>query len=244
MTPLKPPSSSADLARLVGVDFQRLELLEQAFVHKSYLNENPEHTGGCNERLEFLGDAFLGFVVANQLYHSHPEASEGDLTKRRAALVQRDTLAGVVRDRGWGAALVMGQGEEERGGRERSSTLANLYEAIVGAILLDQGEAMARAFVLATLSDAQRDLDAGTLAVDYKSLLQEFCQARRWDSPRYVTTAEAGPPHARRYSVTVAVQGEALGAGEGSSKRRAEKAAANVAFERLQAGYIPAAAVS
>jgi len=239
----KPSGAAADLSGLVGVPFQRPEVLEQAFVHKSYLNENPEYAGGCNERLEFLGDAFLGFVVASEFYRSYPEASEGDLTKRRAALVQRDTLADVVRERGWGAALVMGQGEEERGGRQRSSTLANLYEAVVGAILLDQGEAGARAFVLATLSSAQRDLEAGTLAVDYKSLLQEFCQARRWESPSYITTAESGPAHARHYTVQVTVLGQPLGIGEGSSKRRAEKAAASIAFGRLQSGYAPEPAV-
>ena len=207
-----------DLSALVGVPFRNQELLDQAFVHKSYLNENPEYAGGCNERMEFLGDAFLGFVVANELFTALPEATEGDLTKRRSALVQRDTLAAIVRERGWGTALVMGQGEEERGGRERLSTLANLYEAIVGAVLLDQGETATRAFVLMTLEEVQRDLEAGTLAVDYKSLLQEYCQAKRWDSPQYVTISESGPPHARRYEAEALVLGQSLGAGEGSSK--------------------------
>lgn len=227
--------SAAELQQLVGVAFRNPDLLRQAFVHKSYLNENPDAPIGCNERLEFLGDAFLGYVVGAHLYTTEPDASEGDLTKRRAALVQRDTLAAAAKRLDWGVALLMGAGEEERGGRARTSTLGNLFEAVVGAVLLDQGEDVARRFVLGHLQDGLRELEAGLLAVDYKSRLQELCQARRWDNPSYRVLAEMGPAHARRYRVEVLVRGDRLGEGEGSSRQRAEKEAARGALERLEA---------
>lgn len=231
-------TSVSSLQRLVGCTFSQPDLLRQAFIHKSYLNENPGYELGSNERLEFLGDAFLGYVVAAELYRAEPTATEGELTKRRAALVQRDTLAEAVRSRGWGAALVMGQGEESKGGRSRTSILANLYEAILGAILLDQGEVTARAFVLDTLRNAVQDLEAGTLAVDYKSMLQEFCQSQRWDSPTYRVLAESGPAHAKQFEVEVLVQGAPAGHGAGSSRRRAEKDAARVAWDTFHAAPV------
>lgn len=217
----------------MGRKFRHPDLLHQAFVHKSFLNENPDTALGCNERLEFLGDAFIGYVVGAHLYNHEPEATEGDLTKQRAALVQRDTLAGVAQRLDWGRALVMGAGEEVKGGRGRTSTLANLYEAVVGAVLLDQGEDAAREFVLEHMTDLLLEVEAGTLAVDHKSLLQELCQAHRWDNPTYRVIAESGPAHARRFRVDVLVRGESLGEGEGSSRRRAEKEAARVALQHL-----------
>lgn len=236
------PQSRPDLEALVGVRFGDRALLQRAFVHRSFLNENPGYTGGCNERLEFLGDAFLGYAVAAELFRRWPDASEGDLTKGRAALVQRDTLAAIARERGWGAALVLGQGEEARGGRGRTSILANAYEAIVGAVLLDRGEDAARTFVLDTLAPALHRLEQGAPDTDAKSQLQELCQAHRWETPQYQVLAEEGPAHARRYRVRVLVQGRAVGEGEGTSKQRAEKAAALVALERLRAEALEAPA--
>jgi len=138
-----------------------------------------------------------------------------------------------VERRGWGSALMMGAGEEARGGRTRRSTLANLYEAVLGAVLLDQGETVARAFSLGTLRDAIAELDAGSLAVDHKSLLQERCQAQRWTNPTYRLVEDQGPPHARHYTVEVLVNSEAWGRGSGTSLRRAEKDAAREALEHF-----------
>ncbi len=221
------------LEQLVGVSFHDARLLRQAFIHRSVLNENPSAGLDSNERLEFLGDAFLGFVVASMLFDRDGNADEGTLTKQRAALVQRDTLAGVVERLGWGSALMMGAGEEARGGRVRRSTLANLYEAVLGAVLLDQGETVAHGFALETLHGAIAELDAGSLAVDHKSLLQERCQAQRWTNPTYRPLDEQGPPHARHYTVEVLVNSEVWGQGSGTSRRRAEKDAARDALERF-----------
>lgn len=202
-------------------------------MHSSYLHENPGAPLASNERLEFLGDAFLGYVVAAELYQRFPEEPEGTLTRLRAGAVQRDTLAAVARGLGLGHYLLLGKGEERTGGRDRASNLASLYEAVVGALLLDGGEAVAREFVLRTLRDVLQAVAEGTLGADYKSQLQEYCQARGWVSPDYRVVTEEGPPHARRYVVEALVQGEALGHGMGPNKQGAEKDAARSALATL-----------
>ena len=227
-------SDLAALQRQIGHSFVDERLLRQALVHRSYLHENLSFPMPSNERLEFLGDALLNYAVAAHLYRLFPEETEGTLTKLRAGVVQRDTLARVARGLDLGSHLLMGRGEEHTGGRERASNLAHLYEAVVGALLLDAGQQAAEAYVLVTLRDATRDVVAGTLGADYKSELQEFCQARKWDAPLYRITTEEGPPHARHFQVEVVVQGESLGRGAGPSRQRAEKEAARNALSALQ----------
>jgi len=222
------------LEQLFGHNFGDCDILRQAFVHSSYLHENPSFPLMSNERLEFLGDAFLNYVAAAYLYQRFPEEPEGTLTKLRAGAVQRDTLARVARSLDLGQYLLLGRGEERTGGRERASILANVYEAAVGALLVDGGEVTARAFVLRTLSDPLREVVAGTLGADFKSQLQEFCQARKWDAPVYQVVAEEGQPHAKRFQVQVLVHEEALGRGSGSNRQRAEKEAACQALTVLQ----------
>ena len=173
-------------------------------------------------------------MVAQELFQQFPEEPEGTLTKLRAGAVQGDTLARVARTLGLGHYLLLGRGEERTGGRERGSNLASLYEAIVGALLEDGGEAKARAFILSSLATTLQAVVAGTLGADYKSELQEFCQANGWQSPVYKVISEEGPPHAKRFQVEVFVQEQALGRGISSNKQRAEKEAARLALIALR----------
>lgn len=224
----------ASLEQILGHQFKDRSLLQQAFVHRSYLHEKPQYTLGSNERLEFLGDALLNYAIASELFQGFPEEPEGTLTKLRAGVVQGDTLARVAREMGLGQYLLLGRGEELSGGRERASNLACTYEAVVGAILMDAGEANAKEFTLRTLAGALKAVTQGALGADYKSQLQEYCQANLRKGPSYKVIAEEGPPHARRFKVEVRVDDEALGSGSGPSRQQAEKEAARIALTALQ----------
>ena len=232
-TLLMNPETLDGVQALLGHTFADPVLLQQALLHRSFLHENADYALLSNERLEFLGDAFLGYMVATELYRLYPDEPEGVLTKLRAGVVQGDTLAAAARALGLGGYLVMGRGEERTGGRNRTSNLAHVYEAIVGALLLDSGEIAAQTFVAKTLGNAIRDVSAGVLGADYKSALQELCQAQKWLPPVYQTIAEEGPAHAKRFEVAVVVNDKPQGHGEGSSRQRAEKAAAKVALAAL-----------
>jgi len=224
----------ASLQETLGVCFKDIALLQEALVHRSYLNESPGFSGPSNERLEFLGDAFLGFVVARKLHADFPELQEGGLTRLRAALVQTRTLARVAESLGLGDHLLMGKGEEETGGRHKPRNLASAFEAVVGAVLVDQGPAAAEEFVLRKL-----DPEWGTALItkklekDPKSKLQELLQANHHSPPVYRLLASTGPDHARLFTVEVLDEGIPLGQGTGVSKQGAEQAAAQAALERL-----------
>jgi ribonuclease III len=221
------------LEGLLGHRFRDRSLLEQAFVHDSYLHENRDTATASNERLEFLGDAWLDYVVAEELFRRFPEAPEGELTKMRAVAVQTPALAEVARTLKLADHLSLGRGEDQTGGRDRASNLAGLYEAVVGALLTDGGERPARKFVLRTLGEHLKRGPAGS--TDFKSALQEYCQARRWEAPSYRLVSSEGPPHARHFTVEVSVRDEVQGWGEGSNRREAEKEAARQALDRLGA---------
>lgn len=221
----------APLDRLLGHRFRDRNLLEQALLHDSYLHENPQSPVLSNERLEFLGDAFLDYVVADELFRRFPHAREGNLTKLRAGAVQTGTLARTVRKLKLADHLQLGRGEAQTGGRDRNSNLAALYEAVVGALLLDGGEKAARRFVLRTLGEHL--MEGAAAAADYKSALQEYCQARRWEPPAYRVISAEGPAHARHFIVEVAVQDQVRGRGDGPNRRQAEKQAARVALGEL-----------
>ena len=215
--------------------FKQPAVLRQALVHSSYVNENPELAPESNERLEFLGDAVLGLAVADDLYTAFPDQDEGKLTELRAHLVRRDTLAKAARRLQLGEELQLGRGEDAGGGRHRPTNLAHAYEAVVGAIFLDSGFAGARQFVQRSLKP---DFDAITeraFPFDPKSRLQEISQSRYQTTPAYRLVGASGPDHARRYTVEVVVDGQALGSGEGSSKQQAEKEAAQRALQHLEA---------
>ena len=221
----------AVLQSVIGVTFQDPLLLQQSLVHRSYLNENPDFPLPSNERLEFLGDALLGFVVAEKLYAEFPSLSEGELTKLRANLVRKETLASLALSLSLGDYLYLGQGEEQSGGRRRQSNLSRTLEAVIGAIDIDQGFAVAKDFVLRLLSRVPEKALKGESITDYKSMLQELVQAEQRTTPFYRVVAEAGPAHDKVFTVEVVVGDAVLGRGSGKGKRAAEQEAARAAVE-------------
>jgi len=226
----------ADLAvlqQILGVSFKDPSLLEQALVHSSYVNENPGSALTSNERLEFLGDAVLGSVIAEKLYHDLPSFTEGEMTKLRATLVCRDTLAQAARAVGLGDYLYLGKGEEASGGRHKPVNLAGALEAMIAAIYLDQGAATAKDFILRLFNKEFQKVVSQGAEVNYKSQLQELIQAREQQTPTYHVIEATGPDHDKRFTVEVKVGDTVLGRGSGRSKKEAETEAARSALERL-----------
>jgi ribonuclease-3 len=223
------------LEQIIGVTFRDRALLEQALVHRSYLNENPDFALPSNERLEFLGDAVVGLVVAEKLYHEFPHLCEGKMTKLRAALVRQETLASLAASLGLGGYLRLGRGEEVSGGRSRQTNLARAFEAVVGAVFLDQGFAVAADSTLRLFGDQLHRITEGSLTADYKSRLQEVVQAEQRLTPVYRVVEASGPDHDKRFVVEVMVGDIVIGRGVGRSKRMADEEAAWSAIERLSA---------
>ena len=239
MADSRPSSGEPNWARLeraLGVRFKERSLLRQAVVHRSFLNENAEPGLESYDRLEYLGDAFLGWVVAGELHRRYPTYSEGDLTRARAEMVRGETLAVLAQRLDLGAYLFMGQGEEASGGRTRRSTLAAALEAVLAAVMLDRGERSARALVLRWLGPAMELLPEAGPPRDAKSALQEVAQSRGLPLPTYAVLEDRGPGHERRFRVAVSVAGRALAEGEGRRKAQAEQQAAAAAMPRLDAG--------
>lgn len=203
----------------------REDLLRQALTHRSADSE-----GRDNERLEFLGDAVLQLVVTEYLYRSHPEFTEGELTKARVYGVSEPTLADVARRIGLGEQIIMSRGEEASGGRNRPSILSDAFEALVGVVYLEQGLDAVRRFVVEHLADSLLVRETR----DYKSLLQERTQERLKVTPKYSIVDESGPAHDRRFVAEVDVNGVPLGRGSGRSKKEAEQAAARCALEGFE----------
>jgi ribonuclease III len=226
----------ADLELLqskLGVRFTDPGILDLALIHSSYINENPGIAPISNERLEFLGDAVLGLVIAERLYQDYPHAAEGELTRFRSALVRRETLSRMARLINLGEYLNLGIGEEAGGGRDKPVNLAGALESVIAAVYLDQGLEISRAFILELLGpeiDKQARQGEGT---DYKSRLQENIQARYQLTPTYNLTGAVGPDHAREFTVEVRMGGTLLGRGQGKSKKAAEMDAARAALEGL-----------
>ena len=216
----------------LGITFNDFSLLQQAFVHRSYLNENPDFRLGSNERLEFLGDALLGVVIAGFLFQEFQDLSEGELTKLRSDLVRQDSLARLASTLGLGEYLYLGQGEEKGGGRKRSRNMACTLEALIGAAYVDQGFGEAQGLVLSVFASSICDLRERGQASDHKSKLQELIQAERQERPVYRLVEAVGPDHDKTFVVEVVVAGEALGRGSGKSKQAAEKDAAKQALEK------------
>ncbi len=230
-------SASIDFTALqnaLGITFKDTALLQQALVHRSYLNETPGFSLPSNERLEFLGDALLGFVVAEELYQQFPDLAEGELTKLRANLVRKETLASLAQTLSLGDYLYLGQGEERSGGRRRGSNLSHVVEAVIGAVLIDQGFAVAKDFVLRLINKVPEKMVAEELIGDHKSRLQELVQAERRMLPAYRVVASEGPPHDKVFTVEVVVDNEVLGRGSGKGKRTAEQEAARSALEHWE----------
>ena len=218
------------LQKRLGVRFKDASLLTQALVHRSYLNENRSFGLPHNERLEFLGDAVLELIVTDYLYRKY-DNPEGELTSWRSALVRGDMLATVAEPLKLGEAVLMSKGEEKSGGRDRSLLLANVFEAVVGAIYLDQGYDAAKRFVHRLIIPRLPAIIEHDLHRDPKSQLQEVAQQRKSKTPRYKVQAAVGPDHDKRFTVEVYVGDNKVGTGEGPSKQSAEQAAAEDALE-------------
>lgn len=220
------------LERALGVAFRDRGVLREALVHRSYVHEQAARTSS-NERLEFLGDAFLGFVAADALMRAFPGVQEGELTQLRTALVRKETLAELAASLNLGDYLYLGHGESQAGGRHRTTNLARVMEAIMGAVLVDQGYEAARSWLLALLSPVLQRLAREGPPQDEKSILQEMVQARGLSSPDYRVVEASGPPHKRTFVVEVRA-GDVAGKGTGRSKHAAEQAAARAALTELR----------
>jgi ribonuclease III len=226
-------SVAPDLAQALGYTFRDPMLLQAALIHTSYVNERPGRGLESNERLEFLGDAVLGIVVAHRLYELRPESAEGELTVLRAWLVRQSTLARWGRQVSVGPHLLLGRGEARGGGRDRPALLSRGFEALIGSIYLDGGLDAARAVLLPFID---HDLQAGfspQRVVDAKSRLQHVTQARFESTPVYNVVDHTGPGHAPLFVVEVKAGPEILARGSGRSKRAAQQAAAHAALQQL-----------
>jgi len=215
-----------------GIRFVQPQLLEEALTHSSFINEYPDRALADNQRLEFLGDAVLDFVVGEWLFLKFPKAQEGDLTSMRAYIVRTESLAGFACEIGLGALLRLGKGEDATGGRERPANLCAAFEAVVGALYLDQGIDVVRDWICSFLErHAGGALDVRQLK-DAKSRLQEYAQGQLHVTPTYRIIRESGPDHAKIFAAQVLVNDEPWGEGVGPSKQAAEQAAAEAALRR------------
>ena len=220
-----------DLENAIGYRFRDISLLRNALSHSSYANERWHNSLMSNERLEFLGDSILGMVVAEYLYRNFPDRPEGELTRMRADMVCERALANVANRLGLGQHLLLGHGEERFGGRGRDSILADAVESVIAATYLDGGMeaavAFIRKFILCDVP-AERMRNA-----DYKTALQELVQQKKSQTLSYALVGESGPDHDKKFVVEVSLNGQVVGSGTGSSKKRAEQEAARVAIEKL-----------
>ncbi len=220
-----------DLENAIGYRFQNIALLQNALSHSSYANERWHDSLKSNERLEFLGDSILGMVTAEYLYRSFPDRLEGDLTRMRADMVCERALARVAERIGLGKHLLLGNGEETGGGRGRDSILADAVESVIAACFLDGGMEPARSFIntfVLTEVPVKKLRNA-----DYKTALQELVQQKKHQTISYALTGETGPDHDKQFAVEVSLNGRVVGTGTGTSKKRAEQAAAKAAMEAL-----------
>ncbi|MDR2136117.1 MAG: ribonuclease III [Treponema sp.] len=217
-----------------GIRFRNLELLNLSFVHRSVSNESGVRAN--NERLEFLGDAVLGAVCAAVLYGRFGEKSEGDLAKVKSIVVSEDILSGIARELRIDALLILGKGEELSGGRKKNAILADALEALFGALYLDSGFAAAFSFVERCIGPEISRVVEKDYHADHKSLLQELCQRRFKEYPRYRVIDRSGPEHERLFRMEVEIKGRVYGPGIGRNKKAAEQEAARLALERLKDG--------
>ena len=220
-----------ELENAIGYRFHNISLLQNALAHSSYANERWHNSLMSNERLEFLGDSILGMVVADHLYRNFADRPEGELTRMRADMVCEKALARVANQIGLGEHLLLGKGEEQGGGRGRDSILADAVESIIAACDLDGGMEAAKAFIsrfVLVNVPVSRLTNA-----DYKTALQELVQQKRNQVLTYTMVGESGPDHDKRFEVELTLNGQVVGHGIGSSKKRAEQDAARNAMEAL-----------
>lgn len=220
------------LCQNLQIDFSDRNLLKAAFTHSSYKNEHRNDATPDNERLEFLGDAVLSLCVSKYLYTHYPHAPEGEMTRMRAAVVCEPALAELAKKLGFSQYLRLGKGEEQTGGRERASLLADAFEAFVGGLFLDQGLQGAERFLAEHLFPEFDRMEGSRK--DFKTVLQEYVQHRNLGDLLYDTIEEKGPAHERQFRVRVQIAGESVAEGVGRSKKEAEQQAAQAALHGFQ----------
>jgi ribonuclease III len=231
---LRVPDDLEDLERGLGYEFRDRELLMRAVTHRSRAHEDASGTIADNESLEFLGDAVLGFVIADMLFREFPQLDEGQKSKIKSTLVSSSTLGRLARRLGLGEHLMLGRGEEKTGGRRKQALLADGYEALIAAVFLDGGIDEARRFIMRQFADEIEEVRSPSFwERDYKSGLQEMLQSRSLPLPEYLVTAESGPDHRKIFQVEVRVQGETIAEASGRSKKEAEQQVARLAIEKL-----------
>ena len=212
--------------------FNNAQLQQQAFVHRSYLNETKEELES-NERLEFLGDSILSFIISDHLYKTYPQFDEGILTNLRSLVVNTKSLAKTAKKLNFGNYLLLSKGEEDSRGRENESILANTFEAFIGALFMDQGTKAVSDFLFEVLVPEIEEYVQKKVFKDPKSLLQEYVQSKKQNSPVYKVLSEEGPAHAKQFTIGVFVENEKMGEGIGKSKQEAEEQAAQKALEKI-----------
>lgn len=228
------PQSLNSLQISLNYFFKELSYLDRALTHSSYRHEAKSSDVLDNERLEFLGDAVLNFVVSNHLFHLFPDIPEGRLAKLKAVIVSEPVLSEKGRTLQLGKYLLLGKGEQKSGGAERISILGDAFEAVIGAIYLDGGIESVQPFILRQLGSDFQSLSKENYFQDFKSILQEYIQANFATVPIYQSVSESGPDHDKRFVVNVSVNREVYGIGEGKNKKEAEQKAAHQACEKLK----------
>lgn len=223
-----------ELQEKINVGFENKKLLSRAFVHRSYVHESPKEEIQHNERLEFLGDAVLELVVTEHLYHNYPEKNEGILTTWRAALVNGDNLAQIARELDLGSYLKLSKGEKKSGGRDKNAILANVMEALIGAIYLEKGYDKSKEFVKKWVVKYLPEIIEKEEHIDAKTYLQEKTQEEEGVTPTYQVLEESGPDHDKNFKIGVYLENRLLGKGSGSSKQKAQQAAAQKALEKYE----------
>ncbi len=225
--------NSQSLEAALNYQFNDHQLLETALTHSSFSNENKSKNGSSNERLEFLGDSIFNGIISNLLYHRLENCEEGELTKKRAAIVKESSLAECAMRLNLGDYLKLGKGEDNTGGRQRKSILADAMEAVIAAVYLDGGISSAGSFVLGAFSGIIEDAVSGDLYKDYKTAFQEKLQANGEVSISYVIENEVGPDHEKIFYVKLIAGGGVMGTGTGKTKKMAEQDAAKDALKAL-----------
>ena len=223
----------SELAARLGVEFADLTLLHQALIHSSYANEAKEKNIVHNERLEFLGDAVLELASSTYLYMHFPQMPEGQLTKTRASIVCSTSLAELARTLHLGDYLLLGHGEEMSGGRDRQTNLEDVFEAVIGAIYLDQGWDTAKDYVVRQLMPLFKQVEQGAILKDYKTILQEIVYQDASQNVSYELVGTSGPDHDKTFMFNVLITGKVMGTGSGRSKKEAEQQAAKEALAKI-----------
>ena len=222
-----------ELSAHLGVEFKDLTLLHEALIHSSYANEAKEKNIVHNERLEFLGDAVLELASSTYLYMHFPQMPEGQLTKTRASIVCSTSLAELARTLHLGDYLFLGHGEEMSGGRDRQTNLEDVFEAVIGAIYLDQGWETAKEYVVRQLMPLFNQVEQGAILKDYKTILQEVVYQEAQQTVSYELVSTTGPDHDKTFTFNVKITGKIMGTGIGKSKKEAEQKAAKEALDKI-----------